>query len=131
MVMPGRSYSSSNGYRYGFNGQEKSSELNDNLYTAEYWEYDSRIGRRWNIDPVDKPWQTPYHAFSNKPITNIDPNGADDGDYYDKDGKYVASDGIKDDKVYHVEGDKFDIKDFEKGGKYYQNHEQTRCYCAL
>lgn len=43
---------------------------------------------------------SPYHAFSNKPITNIDPNGADDGDYIGKDGEHLGSDGKKDDKVY-------------------------------
>ena len=57
-----------------------------NLNTAEFWEYDTRLGRRWNIDPVVKPWISPYHAFSNKPITNVDPNGDDDGWIEDKDG---------------------------------------------
>lgn len=42
-----------NGYRYGFNGQERSDEVKGegNSYTAEFWEYDPRIGRRWNLDP--------------------------------------------------------------------------------
>jgi Leucine-rich repeat (LRR) protein len=87
-------------YRYGFNGQEKGSEISEGIYTAEFWQYDSRIGRRWNIDPIDKPWISPYHAFSNKPILNIDPNGANDGDYYSKDGKKLGSDGKNDDKAY-------------------------------
>jgi len=41
-------------YRYGFNGQEKTDELkgSGNHYTAEFWEYDSRLGRRWNVDPM-------------------------------------------------------------------------------
>jgi len=36
------------GYRYGFNGQEKSDEIKGegNSYTALFWEYDPRIGRR-------------------------------------------------------------------------------------
>jgi len=70
--------------RYGFNGQEKDDEVNGvtgSSYTAEYWQYDSRLGRRWNIDPVDKPWMSSYHAFSNKPIWNVDPNGAEDNEY--------------------------------------------------
>ncbi|MCD6068926.1 MAG: repeat protein [Bacteroidetes bacterium] len=77
--MPGRTFSSSD-YRYGFNGQEADNEIagNGNLYTAEYWEYDTRLGRRWNRDPVDKPWMSPYHAFSNSPIWKVDPNGAND-----------------------------------------------------
>lgn len=72
-------------YRFGFNGQEKDDEIagNGNVYTAMFWEYDSRIARRWNPDPVDKPWMSPYHAFSNKPIINIDPNGALDNPIYD------------------------------------------------
>jgi hypothetical protein len=37
-------------YRYGFNGQEKDDEVcgSGNLNTAEFWEYDTRLGRRWN-----------------------------------------------------------------------------------
>ncbi len=71
------------GYRYGFNSQEKDDEIygSGNSYTAEYWQYDARLGRRWNLDPVDKPWMSSYHAFSNKPILNIDPNGAFDDNY--------------------------------------------------
>jgi len=81
MTMPGRSFTASTrGYRYGFNGQEKSTEINSdgNLYNAEYWEYDSRIVRRWNIDPVLKPWQSGYSVLSNSPIWKMDPNGDDD-----------------------------------------------------
>jgi hypothetical protein len=38
MTMPERKYSQANSsYRYGFNGQEKSTEINDNSYTAEFW----------------------------------------------------------------------------------------------
>jgi hypothetical protein len=82
--MPGRNYTSSS-YRYGFNGQEKDDEVSGsgNSYTAEFWQYDSRLGRRWNVDPMfsAKPWMSPYHAFSNKPILNIDPNGANDDEF--------------------------------------------------
>lgn len=46
--------------------------------TAEFWQYDTRTGRRWNIDPVYKPWMSPYHAFSNNPISRIDPSGSQD-----------------------------------------------------
>ncbi len=80
MTMPGRKYSQpNNNYRYGFNGQEKSNEIKGegNSYTAEFWEYDPRIGRRWNLDPVVKVYESPYAAFGGNPITNIDPNGAD------------------------------------------------------
>jgi hypothetical protein len=78
--MPGRNYQSSTAYRYGFNGQEKDDEVFQGAMTAQFWEYDSRLGRRWNVDPMfsKKAWQAPYHAFSNRPTSNIDPNGADD-----------------------------------------------------
>ena len=77
---------SSKGYRYGYNGQEKDNEVygQDNSYTAEFWQYDPRSGRRWNIDPASdlKPWMSPYHAFSDNPILNIDLNGAVDDNYH-------------------------------------------------
>jgi RHS repeat-associated protein len=76
MTMPGRKFSSGN-YRYGMNGQERSTELNENSYTAEFWQYDSRLGRRWNTDPVVKDDESPYMVFGNNPIVMIDPNGAD------------------------------------------------------
>ncbi|MBL7801492.1 MAG: hypothetical protein JNL95_12290 [Chitinophagales bacterium] len=79
MLMLGRSYSST-AYKYGFNGQEKDDEVYGagNLNTAQFWEYDTRLGRRWNIDPVVKPWQSRYDCFSDNPIINIDPEGDDD-----------------------------------------------------
>ena len=67
-------------YRYGFNGMEKDDEVNGitgSSYTAEYWQYDSRLGRRWNRDPVIKPWESPYATFRNNPIFFIDPSGLD------------------------------------------------------
>ncbi len=42
---------SAGSYRYGMNGQEKDDEIAQGIYTAMYWEYDSRLGRRWNLDP--------------------------------------------------------------------------------
>jgi RHS repeat-associated protein len=74
MLMPGRTYSSG-AYRYGFNGQEKSTEVNDNSYTAEFWQYDARIGRRWNLDPRPSVDISPYAAFNNNPIFYSDPLG--------------------------------------------------------
>ncbi len=74
--MPGRKYSQPNTkYRYGFNGQEKSDDVTAGNYTAEYWEYDSRIGRRWNVDPVYK--HSPYECFAGNPILYSDPSGLD------------------------------------------------------
>ena len=92
MEMPGRSFTAETGYRYGFNGQEKVDEVSGagNHNTAMFWEYDTRLGRRWNLDPVVKPWQSSYSCFSNSPIWKLDLNGNDD--YYNFAGKFVGSD---------------------------------------
>jgi len=77
-LLPGRNYSSGS-YRFGFNGQEKDDEVfgaTGTSYTADFWQYDSRTGRRWNIDPVVKPHESSYLAFSGNPIYFADPNGA-------------------------------------------------------
>ncbi len=76
MQMPGRNYTSSS-YRYGHNGQEKDDEIFVGAYTAEFWEYDSRILRRWNTDPIVKPWESPYACFRGNPIYFADPSGLD------------------------------------------------------
>ena len=73
--MPGRKYSAGSEYRYGFNGQEKSKEVFENSTSAEFWQYDARIGRRWNVDPVYK--HSPYETFGGNPILMMDKNGAD------------------------------------------------------
>jgi len=79
MLEPGRQYILGNEYRYGFNGHEKSDEIKGkgNSYTADFWEFDPRVGKRWNPDPVVKVGETPYSAFSNNPIWLIDLKGAD------------------------------------------------------
>ena len=65
------------GYRFAFNGQEKVDEISGagNHNTAEFWEYDTRLGRRWNLDPVTFPWQSTYATFNNTPILFSDPLG--------------------------------------------------------
>ncbi len=66
----------SEGYRFGMNGQEKDDEL-AGTYSAEYWQYNARLGRRWNVDPVIKSHESPYATFANNPIWFVDYNGAD------------------------------------------------------
>ncbi|MDA3912092.1 MAG: hypothetical protein PF448_12125 [Bacteroidales bacterium] len=66
--------------RFGFNGMEKDPEITGqegSHYTAAFWEYDTRIGRRRNVDPVDKPWESSYATFGNNPIFYVDPNSDD------------------------------------------------------
>jgi RHS repeat-associated protein len=80
MTMPGRKFSAANAkYRYGFNGQEHDKELNENITTALYWEYDSRIGRRWNLDPVPQVGVSDYACLGNNPINLSDADGDNPG----------------------------------------------------
>jgi RHS repeat-associated protein len=76
MTMPGRKYTQpASSYRYGFNGQENSDEIAAGLTTAMYWEYDSRIGRRWNVDPKAEISESFYLCLGNNPIKYSDKNG--------------------------------------------------------
>ena len=77
MLMPNRHGSSNESYRYGFNGQENVDEISGegNHTTAEYWEYDTRLGRRWNQDPKPNPSISNYACFANNPIMYSDSKG--------------------------------------------------------
>jgi len=55
--------------------------------TAEFWQYDARLGRRWNIDPVINPSQASYATFDNNPIYFADPNGLEGEPVNKNDGK--------------------------------------------
>lgn len=81
MSMPERKYSSTSQYRYGFNGHEKDDEVKDygnHLSFGDYG-YDTRIGRRWNIEPLIKkyPSNSSYLVFGNNPVLFADPDGMD------------------------------------------------------
>ncbi len=80
LVYASSNFSNSSGsakYRWGFQGQEKDDEMKGagNSYTAEFWQYDSRLGRRWNRDPINYPWQSSYATFNNNPVFFVDPSG--------------------------------------------------------
>lgn len=64
-----------NSYRYGFNGQEREKEINPSVTSAEFWMYDGRLGRRWNMDPKPNPSISDYATFANNPILFRDANG--------------------------------------------------------
>ena len=77
--MPGRTYNSSNGYRYGFNGKEKDNEFSVDGGDYDFGEriYDSRIGRWLSVDPLanQAPAWTPYRAFFDNPNYFVDLDG--------------------------------------------------------
>jgi hypothetical protein len=62
-------------YGFSFNTQLESPEIGDGHTTAMYWEYDARIGRRWELDPVFIASICRYAVNGNSPIVYFDPKG--------------------------------------------------------
>ncbi len=81
MLMPGRKYSASDVYRYGFNGKENDNEVNGEGNQQDYGMrvYDPRIGRFLSVDPLTQsyPWYTPYQFAGNSPLFAVDLDGAE------------------------------------------------------
>lgn len=117
MAMPERN-GSPQLYRYSLNGQEREHEITGtpSHSSTEYWMYDSRIGRRWEMDPVLKTSESLYATFSNNPITNNDRNGLTATKYQDKDGKLIKDVNDGSDKTVTV-----DRKQFRKALKIARN----------
>lgn len=65
------------GFLFDFNRQEKDNEVSGvgNSYTAEFWQYDPRLGRRFNLDPKPNPSISVYACFANNPLFFADPDG--------------------------------------------------------
>ena len=94
------------GYRYFFNGQEGDNEVFGETanFGYEFRQYDSRLGRWWSVDPKwnEYPNVSPFVFCNGSPIMLMDPNGKEIGDYYDRKGNYLGTDGVKDNKVYQL-----------------------------
>jgi RHS repeat-associated protein len=100
MLLPNRNGNTPE-YRYGFNGMEKDVEvknLDGGSYDFGARMYDPRVGRWLSVDPKSFKFAylTPYNAFSNNPIINIDPDGNADI-YYN--GKWIGTDGQDDNLI--------------------------------
>jgi RHS repeat-associated protein len=82
MMMPGRTYSATTGYRYGFNGKENDNEVKGEGNQQDYGMrvYDPRLGRFLSVDPlaIHYPYYTPYSYAGNKPIACIDLDGGEE-----------------------------------------------------
>ena len=74
-TMPGRNYVSTIGVPFAYQGIEKDKETN--LLNFELRQYDARLGRWYNPDPMGQH-HSPYLAMSNNPISSIDPTGGVD-----------------------------------------------------
>ena len=76
-LLPGRNWDS-NKYAWGLNGQLKDDEVYRSAgtsTTAEFWQYDPRAARRWNLDPVDQVSISNYATFGLNPVRYNDPDG--------------------------------------------------------
>ena len=80
-------------YFFSINGQEKDDEVygEGNSTSAEYWQYDSRLERKWNFDQTVKVHESPYACFANNPIWFTDPNGKDTLVMHRREGEEVES----------------------------------------
>jgi RHS repeat-associated protein len=81
MLMPGRKYSSTSSYRYGFNGKENDNEVKGEGNQQDYGMriYDPRLVRFLSTDPLTAkyPELTPYQFASNRPIDGVDLDGTE------------------------------------------------------
>ncbi|WP_299442712.1 RHS repeat-associated core domain-containing protein [uncultured Aquimarina sp.] len=72
MVMPNKSLTGSEEYRYAYQGQEKDPETGKESFQLRLW--DGRIGRWLTTDPYGE-FSSPYLGMGNNPISLIDPDG--------------------------------------------------------
>ena len=79
MQMPGRNGNDGDGYRYGFQGQEKDNEIKGtgNSVNYKYRMHDPRIGRFFAVDPLEKdyPWNSPYAFSENRVLDAVELEG--------------------------------------------------------
>ena len=78
MVMPARTFTASNDYRYGFNGKEKDKNISSlTAYDYGFRIYNPAIGKFLSVDPLTGkyPELTPYQFASNRPIDGVDLDG--------------------------------------------------------
>ena len=88
---------------YKYNGKELDTKNGLNWYDYGARQYDAAIGRWQVVDPMAEKYysNSPYTYCANNPMRFIDPTGMFYGDYYSGyTGKFLFSDGIKDNKVY-------------------------------
>jgi RHS repeat-associated protein len=131
MVMPSRTYTPTNDYRYGFNGKEKDKNISSlTAYDYGFRIYSPAIGRFLSVDPLTKsyPWFTPYQFASNTPVQAIDVDGKEGETYLEtkiENGKEIVLHRVIEVDVYvaitrnkNDEGKNYFVKDASKDEKF-------------
>jgi len=104
------------------NTQEKEPELGDGVTSAEFWMYDGKLGRRWNVDPISRNGTSPLSVFGNSPITRIDILG--NTDFYNQAGVWIGTDGKMDNELVVIKDNKIAKKlnrKYTRKGKNYSS----------
>jgi RHS repeat-associated protein len=85
MVMPGRTFSAENAYRYGFNGKENDKDISEGGQDYGMRIYDNRLGRFLSVDPLQEkyPWNSPYSYAENDVISCVDLDGLEKVKHYE------------------------------------------------
>jgi RHS repeat-associated protein len=76
------------GYRYGYNGMEKSPEIGSGHHTTLFRENDSRSPVWWSIDPKTTAGESPYVMMGGNPVVGTDVLG-DTTRVYNTKGQYL------------------------------------------
>ncbi len=112
--------------KYLYNGKELNSDfgLDWHDYGARY--YDPAIARWGQVDPMaeERNSLSPYNYVQNNPLLRIDPTGALDDIYLDKDGNYLGSDGAETNNVRVIDASAWG-DDSEAGDAMRQSEEGT------
>jgi hypothetical protein len=87
---------SASSHPFTFNGQERTDKLAvaGNHNTALYWEYDTRLGMRWDVDPNTDPPKSNYTCIGINPDLLIDLPEDKEFKNYDAYKKALESDAI-------------------------------------
>ncbi len=118
-TMPGKTFKAPNTTEYRFgasNGQEKDNEIAKGIFTADFWEYDSRLGRRWNTDPKPNPSISNYATFANNPIWFSDVDGDTIQDRY---GNNVGVERGQDGKLKYSFDESYSKRKLAKAQKHF------------
>ena len=89
--------------RYTFSGKERDEETGYSYFGARH--YHPTLSIWLSVDPMaDKyPSMSPYTYCGNNPVKLVDEDGREIGDYYNRYGKYLGTDGIDDGRIYFGE----------------------------